>query len=75
MAKSYVLDEAIGLEAQFMAEEYEPLHFKVRTEKVALGIIKEVLQKVATTFIIIIFHMRDIFHKYILLNLTLFQPL
>ena len=31
MAKSYVLDEVIGLVAEFMAEEYEPLHRKVWT--------------------------------------------
>ena len=49
MAKSYVLDEAIGLVAEFMAEEYEPLHRKVWTEEAAAGIIGEVLQGAATT--------------------------
>ena len=47
MAKLYVLNEAIGLVANFMAEEYEPLHRKVWMEKAAPGIIGEVLQGVA----------------------------
>ena len=31
MTKSYVLDEAIGLVAEFMAEKYNPLHCKTWT--------------------------------------------
>ena len=74
MAKSYVLDEAIGLVAEFMAEEYEPLHRKVWTEEAVAGIIGEVLQGAATTAVITPY-MRDIIHEYILLNRTSFQPL
>lgn len=74
MAKSYVLDEAIGLVAEFMAEEYEPLHRKVWTEDAAAGIIGEVLQGAATTCVMTP-HMRDIAHEYMLLNRTSFAPL
>ena len=74
MVKSYVLDEVIGLVEEFMAEEYEPLHCKVWTEKAAAGIIGEVLQG-AATIAVITPYMRDIAHEYMLLNRTSFQSL
>lgn len=42
MTKSYVLDEIIGLVAEFMAKKYEPLYRKIWTEKTATRIIGEV---------------------------------
>lgn len=74
MAESHVLGEAIGLVAEFMAEEYEPLHRKVWSEEAAAGIVGEVLQGAPTTAVITPY-MRDIAHEYMLMNRTSFQPL
>lgn len=73
MAKSHVLEEAIGLVTEFMTD-YEPLHRNVWTEEAGAGITGEVLEGVGTTSIITPC-MRDTAHEYLLLNRTSFQPL
>lgn len=73
MAKSHVLEEAIGLVSEFMTD-FEPRHRKVWTEEASAGVNGEVLEGAGTTSVIAP-EMRDIAHEYLLRNRTSFQPL
>ena len=73
MAKSHVLEEAIGLVKEFMTD-YEPLHRSAWAEEASAGITGEVLEGAGTTSVMTPC-LRDIAHEYLLLNRTSFQPL
>lgn len=73
MAKSYVLEEGIGLVAEFMTD-YEPLHRKMWGEEAEAGIVGEVLEGAATNSIITP-ALRDVAHEYMLSNRTSFRVL
>lgn len=73
MAKSYVLEEAIGLMAEFMTD-FEPLHRKIWIEEANPRIDGEVPEG-ATIISVITPYLSNIAHEYLLLNQTSFQPL